>query len=95
MSNITEKPESEVFAETILTVDSSSPLYFQMWRLFCEEMHKAIRGCIATPERMARLYPIFREINIETEESDKLWAELETKDKRREERKKLKAAQTS
>lgn len=49
-------------------------------RNFSDEMYKAIKGRICTPERMATLYPIFREINEETEEIIRNEKEFERQD---------------
>lgn len=83
-----EKPEAEVFAEMITTVEFGSELYLKLASHFSDEMRKAVnQGRICTPERMALLYPIFREINIEMDEIDKYWRKMEIKDKTRAERK--------
>lgn len=88
-----EKPEAEVFAEMIKTVEFGSELYLKLSFHFSDEMRKAVnQGRICTPDRMARLYPIFREINIEMDEIDKHWRKMEIKDKKRAERKAKKKA---
>lgn len=62
----TNKPtDSKAFTEAILSLDKSSIQYRELWYEFGKEMRKATEGRIATPERMAILYPIFREINEE------------------------------
>jgi hypothetical protein len=45
---------------------------------FTREMERARLGRICTPERMAKLYPIFREINEEMERIEAEWDALET-----------------
>lgn len=61
--------EPGIFADAVATVDRDSPLYKELYALFNREMEKAVkRGRICTPERMALLYPIFREINAEQDE---------------------------
>jgi hypothetical protein len=92
MENITEKIENtetkdaETFVKAILELAEAknmTPLYTQLYKHFCDEMRKAVNGAICTPERMAKLYPIFREINIEAEENRKWHAEMERKAARR------------
>ena len=63
--------DSKTFADSITNADFFSPLYAQLVKHFSDEMHKAVKGRICTPERMAKLYPIFREINAEMKEIEK------------------------
>lgn len=63
------KPDSadgKVFADAILNAEGK--LLSVLTAHFTDEMNKAIEGRITTPKRMAKLYPIFREINFEMEE---------------------------
>jgi hypothetical protein len=53
-------------------------------------MRKAVEGRICTPERMARLYPIFREINVEMDGINDYWAKIRRKQKVRLEKKQQK-----
>lgn len=63
--------DGEAFALALEKAESSLPLMSSLKELFSSEMEKAIfRGRILMPERMAKLYPIFREINIELSEID-------------------------
>jgi hypothetical protein len=82
------KTEEQIFAEAISgNVDFISPLQHKLYLHFCEEMRKAVdHGRICTPERMAVLYPIFREINREMDEIDAHWKSFDRIEQRREER---------
>jgi hypothetical protein len=71
------------FATAFDTAKGDREMEMKLYYLFNEEMRKAIRGRICTRDRMAKLYPIFREINIETDEIEREWAEFERKDKER------------
>jgi hypothetical protein len=76
----TEIKEGAVFGQAILNAEIGSPLYLQMARHFADEMFKAVNhGRICTPERMAGLYPIFREINVEMDEINLHWREKENR----------------
>ena len=71
-----EIKDAKVFAEAILNAEFGSQLFHKLCGHFADEMYSAIKGRICTPERMAVLYPIFREINIEMDEiEDCLWKE--------------------
>ena len=62
--------DGKEFSEQMLNTDweDSPDNYKKLYGLFNSEMQKAVReGRICTPERMAVLYPIFREINDETD----------------------------
>ena len=63
--------ESEVFVKSILDPNCSNALHHELYQHFSSELHKAVKGRICTPERMALLYPIFREINIEQDEIER------------------------
>lgn len=94
-TNQTEIPETDgkTFADAILNAEFGSPLYHQLARHFADEMYKAIKGRICTPERMAVLYPIFREINIEMDEINAYWDKVELKEARRKAKREVKDAQ--
>lgn len=62
------KKDAKAFAVAITSAKHCDPLYLQLRQHFADEMNKAVKGRICTPERMAKLYPIFREINLETDE---------------------------
>src|SRR4051812_46398158 len=82
--------EGKVFAEAILKAEG--PLHHKLYRHFCEEMRRAVdHGRICSPERMTILYPIFREINLETDDINAFWAEVSRREKRRQARKAVKA----
>lgn len=51
--------------QVLTTADGEE--YRQAWYHFSEVMQKAVRGCIATRERMILLYPIFRQIADEVD----------------------------
>ena len=90
-TNQTIEKEAEAFAAAITSLEAGSPLYSKLYLHFSEEMRKAVdHGCICTPERMAKLYPIFREINMEQEDSQKYWEDWERKDRQRRERRNAK-----
>ena len=79
---------SEEFVETILSEEVASPRYTELWHHYGKLMRRAVReGRTATPERMAKLYPIFREICDELDEMDAFYAECEEQDRRDEQRK--------
>lgn len=78
--------DGKLFAEAIL--NAKGELYKTLYLHFSEEMNKALKGRICTPERMAKLYPMFREINIETEEIN-AFADAEDRRFQRQERKQL------
>lgn len=83
--------QSRVFADAIKLVDIPSPLAMVLVRHFTDEMTKAANeGRICTPERMVKLYPIFREINIEMEEIKAENAEFEREAQERETKKQAK-----
>lgn len=94
-TNENEIPEKDgkVFAESILNAEFGSPLYHQLAKHFAVEMDKARNGRICTPERMALLYPIFREINIEMDEINAYWDKVELKEARRKAKMEAKNAQ--
>ena len=87
------KTDAETFAIAIQSADHGQ-LYRDLYKHFCDEMYKAVKdGRICTPERMAALYPVFREINVEQDEIKVYWDDFERKDARRQERKALKAVE--
>ena len=94
-TNENEIPETDgkVFAEAIINADFGSPLYFQLVKHFSAEMDKASNGRICTPERMAKLYPIFREINLEMDEINAYWDKEDAKEARRRAKREVKNAQ--
>ncbi len=71
--------DSEAFVLALNNAEFMSPLYIQLCRRFGHEMDKAIKGRILTPGRMIALCPIFREINIETDELDAEYQKEEAK----------------
>lgn len=81
--NITKPAEvkpltAEKFADILGAAMGDSKLLMQLYLLFNKEMQKAVtKGRICTPGRMAILYPIFREINEETDENDRYWDRVE------------------
>ena len=81
--NDTEKDltDGKLFADAILKAEGE--LYKTLLNHFVSEMDKARKGRICTPERMAALYPIFREINIEMNEINAYWDRQEIKEARR------------
>ena len=83
-----ETKDAKTFAEVVQNVEWASPLCFQLQRHFADEMYKAIEGRICTPERMALLYPIFREINIEQDEIKREFNAMERKNRQREAKRK-------
>ena len=92
-TNQNEIPEKDLtdgklFADAILNAEGE--LYTTLYKHFADEMQKASKGRICTPERMAVLYPIFREINIEQDEIKREWAIEERKYAKQQERKKKK-----
>lgn len=69
LNNPNTADAAEVFAKAVTTIKDRNPLYYALARHYSDEMFKAVNhGRICTPERMALLYPIFREINLETDE---------------------------
>lgn len=63
------KNDVRIFSEAIRSFNLPSPLSDVLYKHYTDEMMKAVNhGRICTSERMAILYPIFREINIEQEE---------------------------
>jgi hypothetical protein len=95
-TNVEEIPEKDLtdgklFAEAILNAEGE--LYTTLYKHFADEMNKAVKGRICTPERMALLYPIFREINIEMNEIKTYWDREEMKEARRKAKREAKNAQ--
>ncbi len=72
----------ETFGRAIKNAEGN--LYHALIRHFTDEMNKAVKGRIITPDRMEKLYPIFREINIEMDEINTAWHREELKRARRE-----------
>lgn len=94
-TNVEEIPETDgkIFADAILNTEFGNPLYMQLAKHFSDEMYKALKGRICTPERMALLYPIFREINIEMDEINTYWETERIKEARRQAKREAKNAQ--
>lgn len=78
-NNNTEAASNQAFVSAITSAEFCDPLYMQLVSHFADEMRKAIKGRICTPERMALLYPIFREINQETDETEAYWRQIRLK----------------
>lgn len=84
----TLEKDCRIFVDAVKNIDRPSALSMTLYRHFAEEMRKAVdNGCICTPERMASLYPIFREINIEQEETARIFENNERKYKERDAKK--------
>lgn len=88
MSNFSNTPaaepiEADLFGKLVLNrTDDAS--YWALAKLFNEELRRAVdHGRICTPERMAILYPILRDINIEQEEIQRIWDEDIRRDEER------------
>ena len=69
ITGMTETMKPKDFEKAITRTAFMSDVYRDLVKAFCFEMHNALTGRICTRERMAKLYPIFREINIEQEEA--------------------------
>ncbi len=69
--NTTLAEQTEAFVKAITELPTPSPLALKLFSHFCDEMNAAVEyGRICTPERMAKLYPIFREINMEMDDME-------------------------
>ena len=77
------------FGEMYEAAKGDFKLRMKLSQHFMDEMDKAQEGRICTPERMAALYPIFREINDEQDEIEAYWRSVEAKAIRRQEKKQL------
>jgi hypothetical protein len=98
MSNTYKPPQEQIDALGNLPVDEVLEMFRnreneEQYKLayfhFSDVMSKAIKGCICTPERMAFLYPLFREIAEEKRESELLEEKDRLQERLREVKKQL------